>query len=732
MSFTSFCRRTRTNAFSSVLYFSWFLKLPLIFTQTHCWESDSSSSWSVNALTTQKSSAALLNFQQRTDHNVVVQIVFIYRNISNTVLIQDHGKHVTSKNFSEYSHVSKYCGFFYLYVSLKTISSGISYEYRFFDISPLPFSTNNDKIGFISLYRPSFLIVNVHVSQGIDLENITYYMTIPREVQSKNVDIIARIVGVPTWAKTLIGCYTCDKSKLLNTIDIEQLSLTIVFADDPVHISCHEANTKLNNFGNHESANAFMEYSPSVQCLEQMAKYKGNQFTFEDCILHTFLNWQNTFQIFHWSLRQILRFKNPSVSPSTFSTSFYPRSKHYIPFGVQFDGIKYAVVLGINEKFDIREENSIHSAIFSSFSVRTWVLLVASLIGGSFILHSNGKAGVFKSVFWSVSILLEQGDSNQRGIRVCNNYIIIVCWTFSVLLIKNLYSSNLCSLMTKVPGPSSVPDTIQELFFGEPANINIIADYQIITDMYKKLKLWYRVKNPYFNDTDAENFAANYFFRVQSPPPNFNFDSLSTYVANVILGKSIKCQANLIRSYLQDARYSFNDSCSTFERFSVLYKSGKQLHTALKQRYLLLMYDVFGKRPTVRNINDPLFLPDPILWTVKKQYFFDRFQFYIASLVETGIMAKLESNLDLSIQNSYFGDASVKLSREIRIETINIFTFNDLHASKPVENGAGESDVAWIKYEHISVVMVVYMYGLALSSLFVVFEILNKCLAGDA
>lgn len=126
---------------------------------------------------------------------------------------------------------------------------------------------------------------------------------------------------------------------------------------------------------------------------------------------------------------------------------------HFLmPHGNEFFGIKYSL-------FYNPSVNRNMFALLSPFKLLGWVvvLLTCYFVGLILKISTFGK----NPFYWLLIVVLEQGDILKSQLNKIN-VIIVVCWIYGALMLRQAYTSNLFTYMTLEMGPSDLPQTFEE------------------------------------------------------------------------------------------------------------------------------------------------------------------------------------------------------------------------------------------------------------------------------
>jgi len=244
--------------------------------------------------------------------------------------------------------------------------------------------------------------------------------------------------------------------------------------------------------------------------------------------------------------------------------------------------------------------------------------------------------------FGIISILLEK----QFKPNFKRNSNLILLWLFAALLLRNLYTSQMYSHLTKLPPPVNLPKTIQQLFRNE-SKLQVLAEYSLASQISQHQKFINGYKTVSLNFLSNVDSLVAMLRRIKviftrTQVPNF-IKNMSHYVPLI-------CEDYMDRRllYMED-REDFKH-CKTLDRFAVLsYSVGSR--KSYSSRFILPALEIFGNRRIINPSNDLGFMTKPMFWfSRKKLFFFEQVASQIASMVDSGLYSFYKENHDIFLQ----------------------------------------------------------------------------------
>jgi len=126
-------------------------------------------------------------------------------------------------------------------------------------------------------------------------------------------------------------------------------------------------------------------------------------------------------------------------------------------FGVWFNGIRFSI-------FVKRAHKSMGNTLLdlaAPFSYFDWVLVATTIFILALTLKLTGF-DICRALFWLAASLLDQGECRREHV-ISKNKHLIISWLFVAFLLRNLYTSDLYSMLTKNPMAQHLPKSFKEL-----------------------------------------------------------------------------------------------------------------------------------------------------------------------------------------------------------------------------------------------------------------------------
>ncbi|CAL8068428.1 unnamed protein product [Orchesella dallaii] len=310
-----------------------------------------------------------------------------------------------------------------------------------------------------------------------------------------------------------------------------------------------------------------------------------------------------------------------------FLNSNLQKEVYMTPFGAQFDSLKFSLILGEEEN----QKGYSWKGLVSPFKGLTWLA----------ILFIGFGLALFLDWFVIIEVFLEKGCSaikSLRGGAICN---IILGWLFCSFLIRNFYTSQMYSHLTKLPPPKNLPKSIKELL--DNKTVLILSENSLASHLAQHIKFINEFRNisSYKLDPDFSSFRRIQVIKTRQ--------QVSQFFKEVFNFKQIPCEALLDRrKLLQKNRTGKN--CKTSGRFAFLsYSIG--IRKEYSSRFLIPVLELFGNRQIYQSMNDLTFMSKPMMWFCRQKLFFwKQVQSQIGSLVDSGIYNWLRLNYDVRQQ----------------------------------------------------------------------------------
>ncbi|CAL8068420.1 unnamed protein product [Orchesella dallaii] len=337
-----------------------------------------------------------------------------------------------------------------------------------------------------------------------------------------------------------------------------------------------------------------------------------------------------------------------------------------IPFAAQFDSLKFSVILGTHEG------HNGHSwkGLISPFGSLVWVTVLLAM----FLLSR------FFGMFSVVSIFLEKGHTSTKSLRreaACN---LILLWLFCSFLIRNFYTSQMYSHLTKFPDPTNLPKSIKELFYNK--TMPILCEPHVEGRSLMHIESVNQGKNisSLQLDPSFSTFKKLRVIRTQH--------RVLQFLSDVSDSRDIPCEAfpngsRLFRKNREDVK------CKTSDRFALMsYSIGAK--EAYSIRFLLPLFELLGNRQIYNMVNDLSFMTNSLMWFGTKLFYWEQVQLQIGYLVDSGIYNWLVVNYDIKKQANILKN----LMKDVGLgKGMNFYAFS-LQKVKQNRNTVGKTGLA--------------------------------------
>lgn len=541
-----------------------------------------------------------------------------------------------------------------------------------FDLSDIMFQTSTHVLS------PKFMIALLF-EKTVFKGNLKYYTVLPPGMENSKLFVFmlksesTETVNSPY----LIGCYTSEKSGSIDfeTLDPQKYFVTVTL-ENPASLL---PQTKINSAGFSQGVTFQDEANEcSLALLQGTASLSIWNDGVAGCLKQIFFQWQNiTSKKLYFHLAKVL-LPDYQTQPDFASKGAFPLS-----FGVEIDGLRFSVVLGKHEQ---NEMNPL-TILGSPFETSTWILFLCS-IGGVFILLSiTRKVESGKLLYWTISVIFEQGDSMLPGIRAGNNCLVIFSWLWGLCILRHFYTSEMCSKMTAIPEPQNIPTSFEMLLKENKKPIHIIAVKTITTQLFKLVNstTWSKMtgNNKTTEKVAIEESLLNKMMIIRLGG-KYNGKTFSQFFD----GSFVRCESYWNRINLLNDKNP--KSCCLSNRF-VWIEDLVGRRSLYSPKYTKVLLGVFGKRVIKENIDPPIFVRHR-MWAIRRKYFFfDQFNRLLSWFAESGISEKFSEGLDIA-----------KLNRSISGANQNGLVKNVYSFSKNIVNKKFESKIV-DRYNHATI-----------------------------
>ncbi|CAL8068410.1 unnamed protein product [Orchesella dallaii] len=478
--------------------------------------------------------------------------------------------------------------------------------------------------------------------------------------------------------KVYLGCFACQKPKkfirtLENYADAEGMENVVSFVDVTQHRlrsipNLHSVYNSLHRDWKQLGVEInFGKVSKSGMKIELRQCNSRNPYLDleEKCILYDILLRNNCSSE---KCRQVV-FNNFQYLATVYVNS--DLEDHFFgPFGAQFEGLKFSLILSSNEK-----NGQNFRALLLPLSYTVWFYIVLAIFCLTFVLSFKSRFGRHLAWFWVVAGLLEKGCDLKCHKNLKIMYLFIV-WLFATFLLRNFYTSDMYSHLTKIAPPKNLPESIQEIF--RNTTIPVYAETGLAAQLRRHLKLA-------GNSTASRKSIIKAFNKV-STIRTLVSQSPSEFIENVTHSKLLPCEG------IYDPTDAFLNNCESSGRFSLLSLNigWRKPHST---RFLLPALKLFLKRKIYEPTNSiSYFMAKPKLWHYAKKYFFhSTVEGQIGRLVDSGIFGWYKDNYDVRLQTQIIKGFNERVGL---IKMGNVFAYAE-HTVKKVSAARDVSDSAF-------------------------------------
>lgn len=436
-----------------------------------------------------------------------------------------------------------------------------------------------------------------------------------------------------------IGCLTCSSvTKRFLKLPKEVHSKVTFIECVPIHLLSNETNmspvkfellwSQLNfPFKSFQWIESFIlpDLLPVQECMpNRRNKYNINTsskiLTEHKCAIDVYSSMRNCSS----SCNRYIKFQMPFMF-ATYDSFVLPK---VLSFGTQTDRVQFFVMLDLHEA-----NNSLQMlAIVSPFPPTIWVtftvifllyiVLALQLFGGEI-------NRIFDFIFVMLSIIFEQ-DVSMKFLGPGKNAIIslIAGWSYGMMFLRMLYTSELYTGLTKGYEPKNVPENFEDIFHVKKAGEDS-HPYHVFSDIVTTSLTVNSIGEIRFSK--LKEIQTSFTDKVKVLASNI---SPEHFIYNVSTGKDIHCS-----NFVDKLNFK---NCPTNGRVVQIY-STVGWEYSFKTRFLKHAIKSLGKRQVIEFVNQPPLQTETLAWFAVHEYFFLRdIENVIARLVESGIYNKFK------------------------------------------------------------------------------------------
>lgn len=535
-------------------------------------------------------------------------------------------------------------------------------------------------------------------------QETNFLINLPQSVESTKL-FICFSNSDPNEFYLYTNCYSCHKSHLRKKLNYNLMS--------PLLYQLHSFPQSLDNFNK-----VWQNLHRRLNNFGESHQFSVTRIIFGDCSFNVNTNRKHhaSSDCVYYILSVLLNCTSVICLQNIY---FGDTTVHYfvnatsvvIPYGVQFDGFRHSVVLGFDEfkhfqMFDL-------DRFFLPFDYKTWILLTGMtfLMG---ILFKKLARSIRNTYYWLISVLLEQGDDFQN-VRILQAQILIVCWLYATIFIRNFYVSSIYSEITKVPSPKDIPRSFQDVFADSAGTGNrgsFVGLFQTLAwSLYAQLIVLNGSKK--VSET-TENLERSIINNIRY----FDDINVTQYVYNMSL------KHGRVRCSTFNEEVNLKGLCKTGSRFTLIH-SATSLGYNSQWGNLKLLLRVFSRRKIIVNLHEPPYLSYPKLWTMNQKYFyFERYEYVISHLVESGIYKLINER-----HQTFSKVQAFRLTNNGAQFNMSVNAFAFVTSSMDTENYhtfLDNSELFVVKLSEACVIFILYGILLAFCCIFYISEHLQK------
>ncbi|CAL8129006.1 unnamed protein product [Orchesella dallaii] len=361
--------------------------------------------------------------------------------------------------------------------------------------------------------------------------------------------------------------------------------------------------------------------------------------------------------------------------------------------GARYYGIHYSTIVKIEEGHTLKTNVFV---LLSPFTFSDWlaIIICVSLLGITLKL-TGFKEQVY---FWIIVSILEQGETRKKYISIKNMHLII-SWLFASIIIRNLYSSDLYSFLTKKPEATNLPKSFIELIRNHTT---------LILSTEHNLK---HIDNVIHagNNLDEKDFLQQIYNRLDKDMYSLN----KFFHPQHLLAFLDEQEQFFIKGFLDDVTYHqfTHFPTKSWKRIVFLYGTRNMMDSA---SYLKPVICGFGDATLYNSFEAPV-LTLPVLWLPEPSFFSPAFLHALAVLDESGVASYHETNRVLSeernVLNEYRNEAKYLISK-------GLFRFPSRFVPEKLNGviGKTEEKEKSTTMENVAITWSIYAYMLVISS----------------
>ncbi|CAL8093192.1 unnamed protein product [Orchesella dallaii] len=313
--------------------------------------------------------------------------------------------------------------------------------------------------------------------------------------------VVLTIIVEDSWViqEVYIGCFNCAKTALIleELISIDDvLRVTALVSWNDVSFTKIDLDNRwnsvhryINQLGLERNIQRFKEFENVTDRNGSFCK-SGKVFKEDICLYDILLERNNcTNPICRLLLQISFSYQNAIDVDNEFDLLYM------VPFGAQYESLKFALIFSTNEKM----KGTTILELLSPFQISVWMYVVLAMLFMSALLAKFNSKMFNSTWFWVLSILLEMDGNIKKRIDWNIGHLMCI-WLYGSILLRNFYTSQMYSHLTKEPEPTNLPKSINEMFFN--TTVTILADQDVAFALACHLITWRR----YDIDNTPEKF----------------------------------------------------------------------------------------------------------------------------------------------------------------------------------------------------------------------------------
>ncbi|CAL8128323.1 unnamed protein product [Orchesella dallaii] len=295
--------------------------------------------------------------------------------------------------------------------------------------------------------------------------------------------------------------------------------------------------------------------------------------------------------------------------------SAYNKYPYIFTYATSFHGFRYLVFVDVEQ---LEKANFVDvRALLRPFPTIVWLLVIASTAFIVLALMVASDRGLQNPVFYTVSLLLEQGDANlQTKSHVIPTVLFV--WLFVSFILRLLYTSSVYSFLTVEPElvlPQSFEDCLNETtFFKLGSSYGVHEVFARLSYEYDEDKKIYNASNSTLPSLRLLSQTIYMVQLLEEPDllsPRFEADAIPLYQIKLLHNHSNTLYAEHLCLHASfDNRYPGIDFCEgqniKTNRFVYIYNS-PVIEQTDKNAMEVFAVILFGGKRVYGNNNPPVF-----------------------------------------------------------------------------------------------------------------------------